>query len=504
MILKIYKISRIVFFTVFSIISIYASQFYEGSVLIFGCFCFFLLSTFFYLTNSKSSYFEIFFSSYLFLGFWFKYIFSLIFYNGKIFDSGQIKSTKIDEVLIFTILITFVCLIASFINKNFINSDVKKNETRIKSFCENFYLNNRNIILIIFILLIIFVGFFNNKLGIFQRGFIYLSETSIYINNFIKWLLLFGFTTFSCFVIHIEILNCKKINIFTVIVAFFEIFISYTSMLSRSFIINSISLIFPIYQKSLFFKKAQDKKFIFFFIVIIFLTLISLYVVNNIRLSKLYSMQDEWTANQNKKLNHESLKHLKIKEYNFQIPKSEFKLENLQHKPVTPTKMINFILINRWIGIDSLIVVHSFEKKNFDLFFKSLREDKNNLENTFYEKTFNLTSDKLNIEINQKYLKGNTLPGIISFLYYSGSIYFVLISLFIIFMLCSFFERLIKRITEGNAIFVCFLSNMIATRLFHFGYAPKDTYLFILSILSSVLFMIFLSRFRFSYSLFQK
>jgi hypothetical protein len=504
MILKIYKISRIIFFTVFSIISIYATQFYEGSILIFGCYCFFLLLTFFYLTNSKSSYFEIFFSSYLFLGFWFKYIFSLIFYNGIVFDSGQIKSTKIDEVLILTILITFVCLISSFINKKFINIDVKKDETRIKSFCENFYLNNRNIILIIFILLISFVGFFNNKLGIFQRGFIYLPETSIYINNFIKWLLLFGFTTFSCFVIHIEILNYKKINIITVIISFFEIFISYTSMLSRSFIINSISLILPIYQKSLFFKKAHDKKFIFLFIVIIFLTPISLYVVNNIRLSKLYSMIGEWTANQNKQLNIESPKDLKIKEYNFQIPKSDFKLENLQNKPVTPTKVINFILINRWIGIDSLIVVNSFEKKNFDLFFQSLREDKNNLENTFYEKTFNLSSEKLNIEINQKYLKGNTLPGIISFLYYSGSIYFLLISLFIIFILCNSFERLIKKITQGNAIFACFLSNMIATRLIHFGYAPKDTYLFILSILLSILLMIFLLKFIFSHSLFQK
>jgi hypothetical protein len=503
MILKIYKISRIIFFTIFSIISIYATQFYEGSILIFGCYCFFLLLTFFYLTNSKSSYFEIFFSSYLFLGFWFKYIFSLIFYNGIIFDSGQVKSTKIDEVLILTILITFVCLISSFINKKFINTDVKKNETRIKSFCENFYLNNRNIILIVFILLISFVGFFNIKLGIFQRGFIYLPETSMYINNFIKWLLLFGFTTFSCFVIHIEILNYKKINIFTVIIAFFEIFISYTSMLSRSFIINSISLIFPIYQKSLFFKKTHDKKFIFLFIVIIFLALISLYMVNNIRLSKLYSMIDEWTVNQNK-LNIESPKDLKIKEYNFQIPKSEFNLENLQNKPVTPTKVINFILINRWIGIDSLIVVNSYEKKNFDLFFRSLREDKNNLENTFYEKTFNLSSEKINLEINQKYLKGNTLPGIFSFLYYSGSIYFVLISLFIIFILCNSFERLIKKITHGNAIFACFLSNMIATRLIHFGYAPKDTYLFILSILLSVLLMIFLLKFIFSHSLFQK
>jgi hypothetical protein len=213
-------------------------------------------------------------------------------------------------------------------------------------------------------------------------------------------------------------------------------------------------------------------------------------------------MLDELTANRNKQLNIESPKDLKIKEYNFQIAKSE--LENLQNKPVTPTKVINFILINRWIGIDSLIVVNSFEKKNFDLFFQSLREDKNNLENTFYEKTFNLSSEKLNAEINQKYLKGNTLPGIISFLYYSGSIYFVLISLFIIFILCNSFERLIKKITHGNTIFACFLSNMIATRLIHFGYAPKDTYLFILSLLLSVLLMIFLLRFTFSHSLFQK
>ena len=504
MILKIYKISRIIFFTIFSIISVYASQFYEGSILIFGCYCFFLLLTFFYLTNSKSSYFEIFFSSYLFLGFWFKYIFSLIFYNGKIFDSGQIKSSKIDEVLILTILITFVCLISSFINKNFINTDIKKNEKRIKSFCENLYLNNRNIILFFFILFISVVGFLNNKLGIYQRGFIYFSETSIYISNLIKWLLLFGFTTFSCFVIHIEILYYKKINIFTLIIALFEIFISYTSMLSRSFIINSISLIFPIYQKSLFFKKAHDKKFIFLFIFIIILTLISLYVVNNIRLNKIYSMMDQQIANQKKQLNIETLNDLKINDYNFQIPKSESKLENLQNRPNTTEKVINFILVNRWIGIESLIVVHSFEKKSFDLFFKSLSEDKNNFENTFYEKTFNLASEKKSIKINKNYLKGNTLPGIISFLYYSGSIYFVLISLFITIFLCNSFERLIKRTTQGNAIFACFLSNLIATRLIHFGYAPKDTYLFFLSILLSILLMIFLLKFKFSYFSLQK
>ena len=503
MILTIYRVIRFILFIIFSLISIYASKFYEGSILIFSFYCFFLILTVFYLTSDKASYFEIFFSCYIFLGFWFKYIFSLILYNGKVFDSGQIRSVNIDQVLTLVIFVSLVCLISSFINKNFISINEKRNKERIRSFFENFYLKNRITILFLFLLLTIVVGFFNITLGIYQRGFIYLSGISFNLKNLIKWLLLFGFTTFSCFVIYIEILNYKKINFFTFIVGVLEIFISYTSMLSRSFLINAISLILPTYQKILFLKK-NDKKFFLFFIIILFLTILSLYFTSKIRLNKLYSIKEEWSLKE-KNLNQlEKTKDLKIKEYNFQIPNFENNSTTSHNKQIDPEKMINFILINRWIGIDSLIVVHSFEKKNFDLFFKSLREDKNNLENTFYEKTFNFTSDKLNIEINQKYLKGNTLPGIISFLYYSGSIYFVLISLFIIFMLCNFFERLIKRITEGNTIFVCFLSNMIATRLFHFGYAPKDTYLFILSILSSVLFMIFLSRFRFSYSLFQK
>jgi hypothetical protein len=491
MILRIYKILRIFSFISFLIISIYASQFYEGSILIFGSYCFFLLLTIFYLTDSKATYFEIFFSCYFFLGFWFKYIFSLLFYNGHIFESGEDKSVNIDEVLILVIFISFVCLTSSFVNKNFFTKNVKKKEKRTESFFENFYLSNRNLILISFILLIITVGFLNNKFGIYQRGFAYVTDNFFYINNFIKWLLLFGLTTFSCFVIHIEILNYKKINIFTIIVAFFEIFVSYTTMLSRSFVINGISLILPIYQKFLLNKKICDKKFIFLFIILIFLTLISLYLTNYIRLSTAYAIENEIR-----------LEELRIKELNLEISKAETLPTNLHNQQVNPQPVINFIIINRWIGIESLIRVHNYKKKSFDLFFKAFGEDKNNLERTFYEKTFSISKD--NVSINQKYVKGNTLPGIISFLYYSGNIYFVLIFIFIIFFLFNFIERIIRKITQENIIFCCFLSNMIATRLFHFGYAPKDTYLFILSILLSLLLITFLIRFRFPHSLHNK
>ena len=97
-------------------------------------------------------------------------------------------------------------------------------------------------------------------------------------------------------------------------------------------------------------------------------------------------------------------------------------------------------------------------------------------------------------------MKGNTLPGIISFLYYTGSSIFLLLSIILIFFIFNSLENFLKRVTDNNLVFICFISNMIATRLFHFGYAPKDSYLFLASILLSVFFLIFLMRFRFRFS----
>ena len=509
MIFKIYKTLRNIFFILFLVISVYSLKFYEGSIFVFAIYCLSFIAMLYYLTDNKSSYFEVFFSSYLFLGFWFKYVFSLILYDGKIYDSGQIKSTDIDEVLIISIFITIICLISSFINKNLISKYLnKKNESKEKSFFENFYLNNRILILLFFLLFISIVGFLNYQLGIHLRGFLYQTEIPSIIKNLTKWLLLFGLTTFSCFLIHVEIKNLKKINIFSILIVLLEVFISYTSMLSRSFIINAVSLILPTYQKSIKLMKKYDNKFFVIFLIILFFTMASLYGVNHIRAIKLNTLKSEWlTANSQKHSIKDKLQVKKIKEYNFEIPKTELKSNNLKNEDInnvkthdveaSASKIMNFIIINRWIGIDSLILLYNSEKKGFDLFFRSLNEKKKiGSDLTFYENEFGLSNVKVNIEYGKTILKGNTLPGIITFLYYSGNLLFLFISLFVIIILCNYFEKFLKNITNNNLIFVCFISNMIATRLIHFGYAPKDTYLFIISVLLSVFFMVFLLRFK--------
>ena len=97
-------------------------------------------------------------------------------------------------------------------------------------------------------------------------------------------------------------------------------------------------------------------------------------------------------------------------------------------------------------------------------------------------------------------MKGNTLPGVISFLYYTGSPIFLLLSIMVIFFLFNSLENFLRYLTDNNLVFICFISNMIATRLFHFGYAPKDSYMFLISIFISILFLVTLMRFKFRFS----
>tara|TARA_B100000795_G_scaffold240507_1_gene202722 strand:+ start:1395 stop:2789 length:1395 start_codon:yes stop_codon:yes gene_type:complete len=462
---------------------------------------------FFYLTDRKASYFEIFFSAYFFLGFWFKYVFSLLLYNGIIYDShiDTIPMKNIDEVLVLGIWLALTCIFCSFIFRNFEKRSPIQNKKNLqKSFFEDLYLKNRITVLITFIFFIVLLAFFNLNLGIHQRGFIYYHELPSIISNLVKWFLLFGFTTFSCFIFHVEITNLKKINIFTIVIILFEVFSSYTSMLSRSFIINSSSLMLPIYQQSTKLLKKYDAKLMILFIFILLFTALSIFMANHIRIEKLEDVKVEFKELTKKKSYKDLTLEEKLKNYNFQIPKKinengELLDEDIINK-TKPRDLINFMLVNRWTGIDSLILVSNSENKGFDVLFRALKEEKNYADYTFYEKEFGLIIRKTNVDTGKTIMKGNTLPGIISFLYYTGSPIFLLLSIILLFFLFNFLEIFLKHITNNNLIFICFISNMIATRLFHFGYAPKDSYMFLISILLSILFLISLMRFKFWFS----
>ena len=516
MIFKIFKLIRYFLLTLFILASAYAINFYEGSTLIFIIYCLSFILMFFYLTNEKSTYFEIIFSFYLFMGFWSKYIYSLIWRSGKVIESGQKFSNNIDQILLIGIFIALVCLFASYVNKQIIKIKVLIYEKNIKkSFFETCYLDNKLFILLVFGLSFSAIGFLNIRLGIYQRGFINSHQIDPIISNLIKWLLMFGFTTFSCFMIHTEILYRKKIGSSLILLAIIELFISYTSILSRMFVINVTFLLLPISKEIIRLKNNINKFFVIFPLVILFLSAFSLYIVNEVRLNKMklvstevnlkklstiedpkkaleiiVELDSDWISPDSpERLNPDNFAKFK-KEY---AKKEKAKKMGLfipeKHKSIN---VITDVVFKRWIGLDSLIAVYNFEGKSFKFLIKALDEKKTNTLSTFYEKIFNLK--KLIIKTDLVTMKGNSLPGIISFLYYSGNLYFVLFVLFLLVVFFSNVERFIIKVTNNNLIFCCFISNLIASRLINFGYAPKDSYLFLISILLSILMMIFLQK----------
>ena len=129
---------------------------------------------------------------------------------------------------------------------------------------------------------------------------------------------------------------------------------------------------------------------------------------------------------------------------------------------------------------------------SFDLFISSLNEKKEIRKKSFYMnnffKSFNYSENEaknLNIVIT---------PGLIAFLYYSGSIVFVCISLLLVILSCSFIEKLFSYISGKNIILANLIGYALAVRFIHFGYVPYNTINYLLSFFITLLVIYFLTK----------
>ena len=125
--------------------------------------------------------------------------------------------------------------------------------------------------------------------------------------------------------------------------------------------------------------------------------------------------------------------------------------------------------------------------------FNSFKERAKKKQPTFYELKFNLETLDYSGQIYSN-VKGNTLPGIIAFLFYSGSYYFLFISMFIICIIGSLIEYLAFRFSSNNLIFSALIGQVISFRLIHFGYLPHQSYLLFGTIIITI-FLVYLTNF---------
>jgi hypothetical protein len=318
-----------------------------------------------------------------------------------------------------------------------------------------------------------------------------LEHYNFFFSGFIKILLLFGLTSLSSFILYFEIISFKKLSFITFFIVVIETLFSSISMISRSMIFGIGALYFAMYK---FTKNIKEHFNIIFFFKNLFLVICLFYVSvvssNYLRMAYFYIGADislkENSLNTYQTDKKNIFKNKFLEKNQFIIPNENY-LVIIDKQDLKNTISLNHFLslaTYRWVGIDGVMsVVSRSDILSFKLFKKSFLDRFDITSSQFYEKTFNLTNTVITPNI-----KGNILPGMIAFLYYSGSLLFLFVSVAILCLFASTVEFISFMISKKNMFFSSLVSMIIAYRFIHFGYLPHQSYL----LFGSLFFVIFL------------
>ena len=467
-----------IFFYILLLMSITSTTyFYNGNKI--NIFLFGLVSSFIFLFvfSKKAYFFEIFFVGFLWLGFWYKTFIIIVFDNYHFREgAGYFSSFAYDKkiyILDNTLMVAIygitgfllACLVKNKFLYNFYSyKELKKN---IESFVN---IKTLLIFFIIFIIIFFIIVFSNFFLGIYQRGILATFKVHFLISAIYKWLLLFGFSSFVAFSFAFIFKNKLRVYFFSLI-SIMETFLTSISFLSRGMIFNLFAIFIGLYKSNKIFKLNLNLKF---FLIYLFSILIFFYVsvisVNYLRANIFFVKLDSVHTKQNDERTDITI----VKQFNtHQKAFSEFLS----------------LSRTRWVGIDALVAVESYELKSYDLFIESFKDRFNKTKYPFYERKIQQRTKNTTISIEY----GITTPGILAFLYYTGSKFFVFILVFIISIIILTIERYIF-LFFNNLVLCSILSQVLAYRLIHFGYMPQNTYLLLTSFLLTILGLLLIKK----------
>jgi hypothetical protein len=423
---------------------------YVGSKLLFFIYQFLSFSLFLVILNKKNSAFEFFIYFFFLLSFWFKFNCILYYKNIELIEGDfDLNIINYDKSTLVITVVFISCIISSFLKKYFYNIAENYNPNFKQQFIK-FYVKKKNLIIIFSLSLMISLWTSNIYYQIYFKGLVNENILPL-IKFFYSWVFTYGLSIFVSLLIYIDFLIFKKNKIF--IIAIIEAFFTQLTILSRSFLL----LIIAYYRGFNFLTKYNITKYIiskynFIKIIIVFLIIffLAIFLVENFR-----------TKNFNKI--YETPRLSISKTYN----------------------EITFLLIYRWVGIDALLSVSQSNNLNFKFFLSSLNEKKKVKEKSFYIENFfkDFKYDK-----NEKdNLNRVITPGIVAFLYYSGSLSVVFFGMILLILVCILIEKLFFVFSMNNIVLANIIGYILASRVAHFGYVPLNTLNFLFSLIITLL-----------------
>jgi len=430
---------------------------YVGSKFLFFIFNLSSFGLFLFAVKKNNSAFEFFTYFFFLLSFWFKFNCILYFESIQISEGNfDLGITNYDTGTFIIIIVFAACMCASLIKELIVKQFNKEVEFKMSSSFISFYKNYRFFFLFSLLGFLILVWFTNFYYKIYSKGLVN-DHIMPFVKYFYSWSLTYGLAVLTSLFIYIDFLIFNKNKIFTL--GIFESFFSNMSIYSRSFLLSFIAYIrgflLLISIKKIKFLKLDVVKFIFLMLTIFFL---SIYFAKKLRSSHFYE----------------------------------------SHKSANPTSLVSTfaeiysLSVNRWVGIDALLAVSQSKNLSFNLFLSAMQEKKNLKKNSFYIENFfsrfeysKFEKENLNIVIT---------PGVVAFLYYSGSVLFVFFSIVILILVCSGIEMLFFYFSLGNIILANIIGYALSVRFIHFGYIPFNTINFLLSIFVTFFIIYFFTK----------
>jgi hypothetical protein len=456
---KYYKLA-IIFVAIFILLlTSYASQKYSGNISVFLLFTVtanFLL----YLGFSKNAiFFDTFIGVLFWLGFWLKLTIRVTFFDGFFhepigsFDRSDIAFDQ--SLLVATcgmLGLIFVSLIRRKLFFNYPNNI--ENISHINLFY--IYKRYRKYILFLFLFLFLFISISNFALGIYQRGIITQTKLPFGLSGLYKWLLLFGLASFSALFLNFEFKVNKKQPFVMFFLSLLESFFSNVSMLSRGMVLNSSALLFG----ALVSFRINAIKIRLNSVVVVLLTFSIMFfssslLVNYFRVNLYENSENSSTWN----------------------------------RIIERTAPL---FIDRWVGMEGVMAVSSHPNLSWNLLNTALKESYNEREASFYDNTF-IRSPYFDIDKTKHHFI--SLPGIVAFFFYSGSFWFLFVSMFVLGGFAALIEFSVYKLGGQNLILTALFSQILAYRFTSFGYVPAQSYLLLGALFFNLLLIYFAEKF---------
>lgn len=455
---KVVAFAKSIFYLSILALTILGAFQYKGQLYVYIIFSIASNTLLFFSFRKNAIFFDTFIGFFFWMGFGLKLTVRICLGDNMIGEAiGEFNGSgeAYDRALLVAACGMFGLISASMFREKYIFNYPKKPIVYTQNGMLNFYKNYRNFILIGFAVLFLAVAITNIYFGIYQRGEVTKTTLPFGLNGIYKWLLLFGMASIAGVILQCELVIKKQLSYWVVILSLMESFSTSVSMLSRGMILNSAALIYGVY---VYFKINALKLNIRFIttslLLFALLFVASVYVANYIRASSL-------SSNFMPVISGNDVKTIRV-------------TEQTGSSKLADIGIGKSMFLDRWVGMEGVMAVSSHPRLGWDFWLEAWQEKYSENVISFYDKNL-IKSPYENLDFTTKHHV--SLPGILAFLFYSGSFVLLFAGMFILGLFAATIEMLTYKLGGNNLILCALLAEVVAYRYVSFGYVPAQSYL---------------------------